>query len=357
MKHIVIIIIIVIAVVLLIPIDSFAVTTYTYRDVDYTILGHDLILDGKYQNMIRLKLSISGHQLTDSETATAYPMRIVLEDQFGQHYDPAQSVHVFLTECQRYGGLTIPNQFTVSSKASYPLDICYVVSPQSEKFGIYFKLGAMNTFENLDYVGNIDLKRDMGFSNPLNAITNWFKSIPQIFYDVISGTIPCPPLCLHLPPTPTPAISVPNHSSQVNPSSLPYVTPRPTNEPITSTFFKEGGISSDGWKQKRLGETTKIKSNSDGTIKFQYFVPVDHCADVNVHVLLDGEEVKDTGFMGNYNVNKNIPLESGKITLDVEPDKNYSITFYPEGRPNKIPDGCGGEGYVISWGGIIKFYP
>ena len=87
---------------------------------------------------------------------------------------------------------------------------------------------------------------------------------------------------------------------------------------------------------------TVVKSNPDGTIKFQYFVPQDHCGDVKVHVTLDGREVSQTRWMGNYQNNANIPLNSGIIQLNVEPDTNHSIAFYPEGRSG----GCATAGYV-----------
>lgn len=141
-----------------------------------------------------------------------------------------------------------------------------------------------------------------------------------------------------------PNISIPTTEPAIpTTNNLKVIKTLPINE--------EGGRPSDGWIQRTLDEKTVIKSNSDGTIKFQYFVPKDHCGDVKVHVVLDGKEASQTRWMGNYQNNPNIPLTSGIIAFNLEPNKNYSIAFYPEGRPG----GCG-DGYVYSWFGTVEFY-
>ena len=128
--------------------------------------------------------------------------------------------------------------------------------------------------------------------------------------------------------------------------------PRPAGELFkTLKINEEGGIPNHGWVQKTLDEKTVVMSSADGKINFQYFVPQNHCGDVKVHVLLNDKEVSPTRWMGNYQNNQNIPLNSGIIQLDVKPSTTYAVSFYPEGRAG----GCG-DGYVYSWFGTVEFY-
>ena len=118
----------------------------------------------------------------------------------------------------------------------------------------------------------------------------------------------------------------------------------------TLPIDKGGGMPGDGFENQRLTESTYIKSNSDGTIKFQYFVPTTHSGDLKVHVVWDNK-VCETIWMGNYQHNSSIDLDTGVITLNVEPNKDYLIEFYPEGRANA----WSGD-YEESWEGTVKFY-
>ena len=123
---------------------------------------------------------------------------------------------------------------------------------------------------------------------------------------------------------------------------LPLIKPLPID--------KDGGMPGDGFKNQRLTEYTHITSNSDGTIKFQYFVPTTHTSDLKLHVIWDIIKTCETTWMGSK-TNLNLPLDTGVITLNVAPNKDYRIEFYPESRDNDYSDG-----YVSAWQGIVKFY-
>lgn len=151
------------------------------------------------------------------------------------------------------------------------------------------------------------------------------------------------------------SVPVPVSDTSSETPTKPTSIPKPNSDLVKILSINEDdGTPSEGLLQKSLAETTTITSNPDGTIKFQYFVPQDHCGDVKVHVLLNGNEASQTRWMGNYQNNKNIPLNSGIIAFDdgIEPNTDYLIGFYPEGRYG----GCIVNGYIPSWFGTVEFY-
>jgi len=122
----------------------------------------------------------------------------------------------------------------------------------------------------------------------------------------------------------------------------------------TLQIAEEGDYPSDGLYQPKLAAETTIVSNENGKIIFQYFVPQSHSCDAKLHVFLDEKETVVTEWMGNYQKTNSLPLDSGRMILDVEPNKSYKIKFVPEARDSGIP--CTATEYFKSWYGEVKFY-
>ncbi|MBI4130937.1 MAG: hypothetical protein HY476_00390 [Nitrosarchaeum sp.] len=123
----------------------------------------------------------------------------------------------------------------------------------------------------------------------------------------------------------------------------------------THSISEEGGNPSDGLIQPNLASETTIKSNKNGEIIFRYFVPPSHSCDVKIHIFVDGIKKYTTEWMGNSQKKSNsLPLDSGVITLNAEPNISHTIKFIPEGRNSGLP--CTATSYFNSWYGTVEFY-
>ena len=130
-----------------------------------------------------------------------------------------------------------------------------------------------------------------------------------------------------------------------------------------NVFTKAGGVPADELEQPNLKfdfAASTIGTGSDRKISFQYFVdvanditpsPIQHCADLKLHILVDGKRVYTTDWMGYDDRSPALPLTTDKISISKVSAGDHMVTLIPEGI-----GGCIVGNFVFSWGGTAVVF-